>query len=51
MLSICIFCGSSTGKNSSYKGAAVKLGQLLAEKNLNLVYGGGNIGLMATIIL
>ena len=49
MLSICIFCGSSTGKNSSYKGAAVKLGQLLAEKNLNLVYGGGNIGLMGEI--
>ena len=49
MLSICIFCGSSTGKNSSYKGAAVELGQLMAEKNLTLVYGGGNIGLMGEI--
>ena len=49
MLSICIFCGSSAGRNSSYTGAAVKLGQLLAEKNLNLVYGGGNIGLMGEI--
>jgi len=49
MLSICIFCGSSTGKNSSYKSAAVKLGQLLAENKFNLVYGGGNIGLMGEI--
>ena len=49
MLSICVFCGSSMGRNSSYKGAAVKLGQLMAEKNLNLVYGGGNIGLMGEI--
>ncbi len=49
MLNICIFCGSSAGRNSSYKGAAVKLGQLLVEKNLNLVYGGGNIGLMGEI--
>jgi uncharacterized protein (TIGR00730 family) len=49
MQSICIFCGSSGGRNSSYKNAAVKLGQLLAEKKLNLVYGGGNIGLMGQI--
>jgi uncharacterized protein (TIGR00730 family) len=49
MLSICIFCGSSAGSNSSYKGAAAKLGQLLAENNLTLVYGGGNIGLMGEL--
>jgi len=49
MVSICIFCGSSAGKKSSYKSAAVKLGQLLAEKNLTLIYGGGNIGLMGAI--
>jgi len=49
MVSICIFCGSSAGKNSSYKSAAVKLGRLLAEKNLTLIYGGGNIGLMGAI--
>lgn len=49
MISICIFCGSSTGKSSSYTEAAIRLGQLLAEKNLNLVYGGGNIGLMSEI--
>jgi uncharacterized protein (TIGR00730 family) len=47
--SICIFCGSSTGKNSTYTGAAARLGSLLAERNLTLVYGGGNIGLMGEI--
>jgi len=49
MVSICIFCGSSAGKNSSYQSAAVNLGQLLVEKNLRLIYGGGNIGLMGEI--
>ena len=49
MLSICIFCGSSAGRNSAYRKTAVELGRLLAEKSLNLVYGGGNIGLMGEI--
>ena len=49
MQSICVFCGSSKGKNSAYTGAAVQLGRLLAERELTLVYGGGNIGLMGEI--
>ena len=49
MRSICVFCGSSVGRNSTYKGAAVDLGRLLAQKNLRLIYGGGNIGLMGEI--
>ena len=49
MLSICVFCGSSAGRNSLYQSAAVDLGRLLAEKKLNLIYGGGNIGLMGQI--
>lgn len=49
MRSICVFCGSSAGRNSNYKGAAVELGRLLAQKDLQLVYGGGNIGLMGEI--
>jgi uncharacterized protein (TIGR00730 family) len=49
MKSICIFCGSSTGKNSSYTSAAVECGKLLAQRELTLVYGGGNIGLMGEI--
>lgn len=49
MRSVCIFCGSSAGRNSSYQAAAVQLGRLLTENHLALVYGGGNIGLMGEI--
>ena len=49
MQNICIFCGSSSGRNSTYTSAAAQLGRLLAERNLALVYGGGNIGLMGEI--
>ena len=49
MKSICVFCGSSTGRNTAYREAAARLGRLLAEKGLKLVYGGGNIGLMGEI--
>jgi hypothetical protein len=49
MQRICVFCGSSVGRNSTYKGAAIELGRLLTQKDLTLVYGGGNIGLMGEI--
>jgi uncharacterized protein (TIGR00730 family) len=49
MNTVCVFCGSSTGNNSKYSAAAKHLGQLLAERKLTLVYGGGNIGLMGEI--
>jgi hypothetical protein len=37
------------GRNSTYKEAAIELGRLLTQKDLTLVYGGGNIGLMGEI--
>ncbi|KAM1012339.1 hypothetical protein ACFX13_043210 [Malus domestica] len=46
---ICVFCGSSAGKNPSYQLAAVQLGKELVEKHIDLVYGGGSIGLMGQI--
>ncbi|XP_027941947.1 cytokinin riboside 5'-monophosphate phosphoribohydrolase LOG3-like isoform X2 [Vigna unguiculata] len=46
---ICVFCGTSPGKNPSYQLAAVQLGKQLVEKNIDLVYGGGSIGLMGLI--
>ena len=49
MKRICVFCGSSSGKNSGYRAAATNLGKLLAERELTLVYGGGNVGLMGII--
>ena len=49
MKSICVFCGSSVGRNSIYKNKARSLGKLIAKKNIRLIYGGGNIGLMREI--
>jgi len=49
MKKICVFCGSRFGNNSRYRAAASDLGKLLAEKDLTLVYGGGNVGLMGEI--
>ncbi|CAN6692377.1 unnamed protein product [Malus baccata var. baccata] len=46
---ICVFCGSSPGNKSSYKEAAIELGEELVSKNIDLVYGGGSVGLMGLI--
>ncbi len=49
MKSICVFCGSSSGKGVNHLTAAQKLGKIIAEENLTLVYGGGNVGIMGEI--
>jgi predicted Rossmann-fold nucleotide-binding protein len=46
---ICVFCASSTGHNKNYEKAAFEVGKLLAESNIDVVYGGGNVGLMGTV--
>jgi len=43
---ICVYCGSSEGRNPEYAKAAERLGRLLAERGITLVYGGANVGLM-----
>lgn len=47
--SVCVFCGSSTGKRDCYRDAAIELGQELVSRRLDLVYGGGSIGLMGLV--
>ena len=47
--SIAVFCGSKTGNNILFAAHATQLGYLLAEKNITLIYGGGNKGLMASV--
>lgn len=49
MKSICVFCGSSMGNHPAYKDEAEKLGILMANKNITLVYGGADVGLMSVI--
>ena len=46
---LCVFCGSSTGNRPAYRDAAEQLGVLLVERGIELVYGGGNIGLMGVL--
>ncbi|HZD30218.1 MAG TPA: TIGR00730 family Rossman fold protein [Candidatus Angelobacter sp.] len=46
---VCVFCGSNSGINPAYRDAAVTLGRLLVERNIELVYGGGKIGLMGAL--
>ncbi|CAN4109468.1 unnamed protein product [Withania somnifera] len=46
---ICVFCGSSSGKKTSYQQAAIDLGKELVERRIDLVYGGGSIGLMGLV--
>ena len=47
--SICVFCGSSSGNDPSFLSAARKFGQTLANMNIELIYGGGKVGLMGAV--
>ena len=47
--SICVFCGSGSGTDPIYGNTARILGDLLAARGLNLIYGGSNIGLMGLV--
>jgi len=46
MKKICVFCGSSMGNHKYYREAAENLAHYFIEKDLTLVYGGANVGLM-----
>jgi len=46
---ICVFCGSKHGLRPAYAEAARRMGQALARRRLELVYGGGHIGLMGVV--
>ena len=46
---ICVYCGSSSGSRPEYALAAQAVGTALARRGLELVYGGGNVGLMGQV--
>ena len=46
---ICVFCGSRPGSRPEYTEQARRLGELLATRNIGLVYGGGSVGLMGVV--
>ncbi|XP_052312909.1 probable cytokinin riboside 5'-monophosphate phosphoribohydrolase LOGL10 [Populus trichocarpa] len=46
---ICVFCGSSPGKEREFLESANHLDRVLAERKIHLVYGGGSLGLMGSV--
>ena len=46
---IAVFCGSSTGRDPAYEAAARLTGRTLAERGIDVVYGGGHVGLMGAV--
>ena len=49
MKNIAVYCGANKGTSPAFINKAIELGRVLAERKINLVYGGGRIGLMGTI--
>ncbi len=47
--SLCVFCGSKTGADPAFEADARRLGQLMVERGVRLVFGGGRIGLMGVL--
>jgi uncharacterized protein (TIGR00730 family) len=47
--SICIFCGSRLGEQLSYRAAAARLGELCGQVGIDVIYGGGHVGLMGIV--
>ena len=47
--SVCVYCGSSARVNDVYKEAARRLGAGLARAGIEVVYGGGRVGLMGLL--
>ncbi len=49
MKNITVFCGSSFGSDEIYKEQATLLGKTLAKQNIQLIYGGADVGLMGAV--
>jgi uncharacterized protein (TIGR00730 family) len=47
--SLCVFCGSQYGSERRFRAAATRLGELVANAGLKLIYGGGRVGLMGAV--
>ena len=46
---IAVFCGSKLGNNPLFEEHTRMLGEILAEKHIKIIYGGGNKGLMGAV--
>lgn len=48
-MKITVFCGARQGADPVYQQAAIELGRFFARQDIELVFGGGHVGLMGTI--
>jgi hypothetical protein len=46
---VSVFCGSHLGNRASFADAATRLGTMLTNRGIGLVYGGASVGLMGTV--
>src|SRR6201996_9164086 len=46
---VAVFCASANGSSPAYRAAAEELGRALAIRNIGLIYGGSNVGLMRAV--
>ncbi len=46
---ICVYCGSSPGKNPAFSHAANRLARVMCERGIGLVYGGAAVGVMGVV--
>jgi uncharacterized protein (TIGR00730 family) len=49
MRSVCVYCGSNDGNRPEYVAAARALGRALAQRGIDLIYGGAQVGLMGHV--
>lgn len=49
MKRLCVFCGSSHGNSPAFTAAARELGEALAGRGVELIYGGSHVGLMGVV--
>jgi uncharacterized protein (TIGR00730 family) len=49
MKAITVYCGSKFGNQDIYKEEAIRLAKLMTARNIRLVYGGGDVGLMGVM--
>jgi uncharacterized protein (TIGR00730 family) len=47
--SVCVYCASSRASHPDYRSAARRLGEVLAEQGVQIIYGGGAVGSMGAL--
>jgi len=46
---LCVYCGSRVGNRETFRAEAERLGRMMAERGIGLIYGGGAIGIMGVM--